>query len=644
MRSCGSLGSKAMQSRSFDHALAELEYPDKLQRLLLTPQREVLVELVITLDDGSIQTFNAYRVQHDDSRGPYKGGLRYHPQVDLDDIRSLASLMTWKTAVVDIPFGGAKGGVTVDPSKLSERELEKLTRKLAIKDVIGPHEDIPAPDMNTGSREMAWLFDEYSKFAGFSPGVVTGKPVHLHGSLGREAATGRGTVYATRELLKHSGLGGIANKTYVIQGFGNVGAWAAQLYQEGGGRVIAVSDAYGAVRNDKGLDIPALRKHLTEGGKLQDFPGGETFPKEEILFVPCDVLVPAAIGNVITSETAPKVEAKFVVEAANGPTTPQGDLILRDRNITVLPDIYTNAGGVTVSFYEWVQNLQNFSPVCTSTMAEHLASIFGTEKDRVNCPFFFKIGACRHGDRCSRVHNRPTISQTLLLQNMYQNPALNAPIGPDGLPMPVDARQSQEHFEDFYEDIFEELAKYGEIENLNVCDNLADHMVGSVYVKFADENGAAAALQAMQGRYYGGRPIQVEFSPVTDFREATCRQYEENTCTRGGYCNFMHLRPISRDLRKQLFGRYKRREDHGGGGGAGDRRGRDDRRDGGYRDRDRSRDRGRGRDREDHRGGGKRETSTERRARIAAWTAQKQATRQGMALCVVHLQHILLTP
>ncbi|KAK9868560.1 hypothetical protein WJX84_010682 [Apatococcus fuscideae] len=233
-------------------------------------------------------------------------------------------------------------------------------------------------------------------------------------------------------------------------------------------------------------------------------------------------------------------------------------------------------------------------------MAEHLASIFGTEKDRVNCPFYFKIGACRHGDRCSRLHNRPTISPTLLLQNMYQNPALNAPPGPDGLPMPVDPRESQEHFEDFYEDIFEELAKHGEIENLNVCDNLADHMVGSVYVKFRDEEGAAKALTSLQGRFYAGRPIMIEFSPVTDFREATCRQYEENTCTRGGYCNFMHLRPISRDLRKQLFGRYKRREKSASPerrDGGRDRQGggrRDDR--GGRRERDRS-PRGRDRDR-----------------------------------------------
>ncbi|DBA97999.1 hypothetical protein WJX82_003201 [Trebouxia sp. C0006] len=343
-------------------ALAELEYPEKLQRLLLTPQREVLVELVITKDDGQIESFNAYRVQHDDSRGPYKGGLRYHPQVDLDDVRSLASLMTWKTAVMDIPFGGAKGGVTVDPKKLSERELEKLTRKLvqAIKDVIGPQEDIPAPDMNTDGRVMSWFFDEYTKFEGFSPAVVTGKPVQLHGSLGREAATGRGTVFATRELLKHSHAGTIANKTFVIQGFGNVGAWAAEIFHEQGGKVLAASDAFGATRNEKGLDIPALRKHLGTGAKLADFPGGEAMDKDSVLYETCDVLVPAAIGNVITSENANKLNCQYVVEAANGPTTPNGDKILRDRGITVLPDIYTNGGGVTVSFFEWVQNLQNF--------------------------------------------------------------------------------------------------------------------------------------------------------------------------------------------------------------------------------------------------------------------------------------------
>ncbi|GIL67981.1 hypothetical protein Vafri_21235 [Volvox africanus] len=260
-------------------------------------------------------------------------------------------------------------------------------------------------------------------------------------------------------------------------------------------------------------------------------------------------------------------------------------------------------------------------------MAEHLASIFGTEKDRVNCPFYFKIGACRHGDRCSRLHNRPTISPTILMANMYQNPLLNAPLGPDGLPIRVDPKAAQEHFEDFYEDVFEELAQHGELENLNVCDNFADHMVGNVYAKFRDEDAAARALQALQGRYYDGRPIVVEFSPVTDFREATCRQYEENTCNRGGYCNFMHLKPIGRDLRRKLFGRYHRR-DRDRERSRSPRRDRDRDRDRGAdreRRRSRSRDRARGRSRSRDRGGGdrRRETSEERRAKIASWNMER---------------------
>lgn len=343
-------------------ALNELEYPAKLQKLLLTPEREILVELVITRDNGEIESFNAFRVQHDNSRGPYKGGLRYHPQVDLDDVRSLASLMTWKCAVVDIPFGGAKGGIAVDVKTLSVREREKLTRRFvqAVKDVIGPQMDIPAPDMHTSATEMAWIFDEFSKFKGYSPAAVTGKPVHLHGSLGRESATGRGTVMATREMLKALGAGSIKDKTFVIQGFGNVGSWAAEIFTEQGGIVTTVSDATGAVHNPHGLDIVALRKHYAGAWKLAEFSGGEPIPPEDVLTMPCDVLVPAAIGGVIDGETAAKIDAKFVVEAANGPTTPEGNQILVDRGVVILPDIYTNAGGVTVSFFEWVQNLQNF--------------------------------------------------------------------------------------------------------------------------------------------------------------------------------------------------------------------------------------------------------------------------------------------
>lgn len=343
-------------------ALNELDYPEKLQKLLLAPQREVAVELVMQMDNGEIEVFSAYRVQHNNSRGPYKGGLRYHPQVDLDDVRSLASLMTWKTAVMDIPFGGAKGGITVDPRKLSERELEKLTRKLvtAIKEVIGTYEDIPAPDMNTDGRVMAWFFDEYSKYKGFSPGVVTGKPVYLHGSLGREAATGRGTVFAIRELLKALQMGRVQDQKYVVQGFGNVGAWAAEILAEQGGKVVAISDVNGAILNENGLNVVALRAHVASGKLLQEFPGGTSIPKDTVLNVPCDVLIPAAIGGVITEANAGSLQCKIVAEAANGPTTPEGDKILRERGIVVLPDILTNGGGVTVSFFEWVQNLQNF--------------------------------------------------------------------------------------------------------------------------------------------------------------------------------------------------------------------------------------------------------------------------------------------
>jgi glutamate dehydrogenase (NAD(P)+) len=343
-------------------ALQHLEYPPRLQKLLLTPEREVSVELAILRDDGEVATYQAYRVQHDNSRGPYKGGMRYHPAVDLDDVRSLASLMTWKTAVMDIPFGGAKGGVTVDPKTLSERELEILTRKLvqALRPIMGTYEDIPAPDMNTGAREMAWIFDEFSKFAGFSPGIVTGKPVWLHGSLGREAATGRGTVFAIRELLRALGMGEIKGKTFAVMGFGNVGSWCSQVLYDYGGKVIAVADALGGVANERGLDIPELRRHASENHSLSSFPDGVAIPKESILSVPCDVLIPAALGGVITEDNVDTLQCKVVVEAANGPTTPGADKILRSRGIVALPDIYTNGGGVTVSFFEWVQNLQNF--------------------------------------------------------------------------------------------------------------------------------------------------------------------------------------------------------------------------------------------------------------------------------------------
>ncbi|PSC72533.1 glutamate dehydrogenase [Micractinium conductrix] len=343
-------------------ALDHLDLPPAMRRLLLAPQREVSVQLTIQRDNGELATYHAYRVQHDNSRGPYKGGLRFAPEVDIDDVRSLASLMTWKTAVMDIPFGGGKGGISVDPKALSQRELEVLTRKLvqALRPVLGPHTDIPAPDMNTGAREMAWFFDEYSKTAGFTPGIVTGKPLWLHGSLGREAATGRGTVFAIRELLRAQGAGGIAGKTFVIQGFGNVGSWAARILHEQGGHVVAVADALGATSAEAGLDVPALVQHLAAGGSLAAFPGGTPIPKDSILTVPCHVLIPAAVGGVITEANAGALQCQVVAEAANGPITPEGDAVLRRRGIPVLPDIYCNGGGVTVSYFEWVQNLQNY--------------------------------------------------------------------------------------------------------------------------------------------------------------------------------------------------------------------------------------------------------------------------------------------
>uniref|UniRef100_A0A061QTF0 Glutamate dehydrogenase n=1 Tax=Tetraselmis sp. GSL018 TaxID=582737 RepID=A0A061QTF0_9CHLO len=342
-------------------ALDTLGYPHKLQKLLLEPDRELQLNLAITRDTGEVNTFKAFRVQHNCSRGPYKGGLRYHPHVDMDDIRSLASLMTWKTALLDIPFGGAKGGICVDVKGLSERELEKLTRRFVQKcrEIIGPLTDIPAPDMNTDGRVMAWFYDEYSKYEGFAPGAVTGKPVLLHGSLGREAATGRGVTFAIREMLKACGTSGIDGHTFAFQGFGNVGSWAAELIAERGGKIVAVSDADSGIYNPSGLDVRALRSHAAERRKLSEFSGGEPLDALEVLTAPCDVLVPAAVGGVITEENARDLRCKFVAEAANGPVTPEGDVVLRERGIPVLPDIFCNAGGVTVSFFEWVQNLQN---------------------------------------------------------------------------------------------------------------------------------------------------------------------------------------------------------------------------------------------------------------------------------------------
>jgi glutamate dehydrogenase (NAD(P)+) len=344
----------------FRTAARVMDISAHVEKMLITPFREVKVDVSITLDSGELGTFIGYRIQHDRSRGPMKGGLRYHPTVDLDEAQALASLMTWKTAVVNLPYGGAKGGIAVDPRGLTPRELERLTRRFVqqIHDLIGPYTDIPAPDVNTNAQVMAWIMDEYSKMHGFSPAVVTGKPVDLFGSLGREEATGRGAVFALAEYLNDAGAGEVRGKTFAIQGFGNVGAWASRLLHHQGGKVVAVSDSRGAVRSPEGLDVPRLIEHKARTGSVVGFPGADAITGEDLLASDVDVLMPAALGGVITEANARDVRARIVLEAANGPTTPRADEILAERGITVLPDIYANAGGVTVSYFEWAQNIQ----------------------------------------------------------------------------------------------------------------------------------------------------------------------------------------------------------------------------------------------------------------------------------------------
>jgi glutamate dehydrogenase (NAD(P)+) len=345
----------------FDQAAKCLDLSDNIRTLMITPDREVRVEVVIELDSGKIGNFIGYRVQHDNARGPFKGGLRYHPTVDQDEARSLASLMTWKTALVDLPFGGAKGGINCDPTKLSRGELERLTRKFIekIHDMIGPHKDIPAPDMGTDAQVMAWIMNEYSKYEGFHPACVTGKPVEFHGSAGREAATGFGVAIVTRELLARLKQT-ISGTTFAIQGYGNVGSHTARCLAQMGGKIISVSDAYGAVLNTGGLDISELDKHVAISHKVVGFKGGDAISNEQLLTMPVDVLIPAALGGVLDRELAKAVAAKIIVEAANSPTWPEADEIFNARGIPVVPDVLANAGGVIVSYFEWVQNLQHF--------------------------------------------------------------------------------------------------------------------------------------------------------------------------------------------------------------------------------------------------------------------------------------------
>jgi glutamate dehydrogenase (NAD(P)+) len=348
--------------RYFRQAATSLDMQGPLVRRLLTPKREVKVELTLPLDkEGEYVTYIGYRVQHDDSRGPMKGGLRYDAAVNPDEVGALAALMTWKTAVVGLPYGGAKGGINVNPRQHSRAELQRLTRAFTaeIQDLIGPRTDIPAPDMGTNAQTMAWIVDEYSKTNGWQPAVITGKPIALGGSYGREAATGRGVMLALQEHLAEHGEQ-IAGKRIAVQGFGNVGSWAARLLAAQGARVVAVSDVTGAQRNPDGLDIDQLSQHVAKTGGVKGFTGGEDFPANDLLTIDCDVLVPAALEGVITSDNAAHISARVIVEGANGPTTPDADERLQKRGVTIIPDIYANAGGVTVSYFEWTQNIQGF--------------------------------------------------------------------------------------------------------------------------------------------------------------------------------------------------------------------------------------------------------------------------------------------
>ncbi|MFM7038358.1 MAG: Glu/Leu/Phe/Val family dehydrogenase [Planctomycetaceae bacterium] len=345
----------------FDEAATVLGLSHSMRDLLVTPEREIKVQVPIRRDNGEIATFIGYRMQHNSARGPMKGGLRYHHEVNADEVLALASLMTWKTAVVDIPYGGAKGGISVNTKDLSRDELERLTRRFVdeIHDLFGPDKDIPAPDMGTNAQTMAWIMNQYEKFHGFSPGCVTGKPVELYGAEGREEATGRGVGNLTLACLRRFGRV-IETSTVAIQGFGNVGTFTASYLHQAGGRVIAISDVSGGILNRSGIDIPAALEYVATNKSLNGFPGGEPISNADLLTLDVDVLIPAALGNVLTADNAEMVQARLIIEAANGPTTPEADAVFRRREIPVLPDILANAGGVTVSYFEWVQNQQYF--------------------------------------------------------------------------------------------------------------------------------------------------------------------------------------------------------------------------------------------------------------------------------------------
>jgi glutamate dehydrogenase (NAD(P)+) len=348
-------------SHYFDLACDRVGVPDDVRAVLGSSYREVQVQIPVTID-GKVQVFSGYRVQHNGARGPYKGGVRYHPEVDLDEVRALAALMTWKTAIAGIPYGGAKGGVNCPANEMSEREQQQVARSFMdkVEKVLGPNRDIPAPDVNTNAQTMAWMMDEYGKLHGHTPACVTGKPIALEGSYGREAATGRGVVYCFEQAVEDVGLDP-EDLRFVVHGYGNVGSWAARLLQDLGATLVGASDANGAIYSEKGIDAYKLAEHVDEDGDVPDFDGDgvEQLSHNELIGVECEVMIPAALGGMIHERNADEIRAKLLVEGANSPTTPKADQILADNDVHVVPDVMANAGGVVVSYFEWVQNMQH---------------------------------------------------------------------------------------------------------------------------------------------------------------------------------------------------------------------------------------------------------------------------------------------
>ena len=363
-----SLNNNNINNNPYHMALKQLDQTAKIinldagiHKILSKPKRVLTVSLPIRMDNGDIEVFTGFRSQHNDARGPFKGGIRYHPQVTIEDVIALSMWMTWKCAIVDIPLGGGKGGIICDPAKLSSGERERLTRRYAyaIADIIGPHTDIPAPDVYTGGKEMAWIMDTYSIIKGnySQPEIITGKPLSIGGSLGRNEATGRGVAITIREAAKKLNIQ-MNDATVVVQGFGNAGQFAAKLVEEQGAKIIAVSDTKGAIINKNGLKADEIIRHKKENKTVNDFQGATSITNDELLATECTILIPAALENHITKENASKINTKIIAEAANGPTTPEADEILYNNKVLVIPDVLANSGGVTVSYFEWIQNLR----------------------------------------------------------------------------------------------------------------------------------------------------------------------------------------------------------------------------------------------------------------------------------------------